>query len=153
MIGRMSTTWPFVLLLVACDQGGAPGDAVVETAADTAGDPADEPSPDAVPDAAPDIPDAGDPEAAAPCAPSWHPTACSDCTGTGDASGCVQSCDATACADGHAYRAECDTATMTCTCLIDGVEACTCTPVNSPGGAMGCQPEEWGGANCCWNVG
>jgi hypothetical protein len=110
----------------------------------------------AVPDdaAVPDATDApGDDGSPGLCAPSWHPTACGDCLGGGGGSGCYQDCVAAACGDGRRYRAECDAASGVCRCLIDGAEVCTCVPANPPDGPLGCQPQEWGGANCCWNVG
>jgi hypothetical protein len=86
------------------------------------------------------------------CGPHWHPTACGDCGGTWIGDTCNQGCDPASCGDGREYLAECDGTTHTCRCLIDGFEVCSCTSVN-PIDAMGCEPEEWGGANCCWNVG
>jgi len=86
------------------------------------------------------------------CGPHWHPTSCGDCGGSGIGDQCTQGCNPASCGDGREYLAECDGTTHTCTCTIDGVEVCTCTSAN-PVGDMGCEPEEWGGANCCWNVG
>jgi len=139
----------------ACDQGDGESDSATDPTADLAPDA----TPDATPDAAPEVtPDAepdpvvdAEPDGSAPCAPSWHPTSCGDCGGGGDGTGCWQDCSS--CDDGSTYRADCDTATNTCHCTIDDAEVCTCTPTHSPGDSMGCQPEEWGGANCCWNVG
>jgi hypothetical protein len=92
-------------------------------------------------------------EGGASCAPTWHPTSCSDCGGGGGGGSCYQDCTASACGDGRRYRAECaDGVTTACHCFIDDVEVCTCTS-SHPTTAMGCEPEEWGGANCCWNVG
>jgi hypothetical protein len=84
------------------------------------------------------------------CSASWKPTTCGDCQGSGSGSNCYQDC--IKCGDGKTYRAECDGTAGTCKCLLDGVQICTCKSKN-PVSSLQCQPEEWGGANCCWNVG
>jgi hypothetical protein len=140
-----------VLMLAACDQGDGATDSTTDPTPETTHDTTPEPEPDPADDPAPDPTVEAEPDGTAPCAPSWHPTSCGDCGGGGDGTGCWQDC--TSCDDGSTYRAECDTATNICHCYIDDAEACTCTPTHSPGDSMGCQPEEWGGANCCWNVG
>lgn len=86
------------------------------------------------------------------CGPGWHPTSCGDCSGGSAGASCHQECTGTACGDGRTYRAECDGTSGTCNCLIDGAVVCTCTSAY-PIETLGCEPEEWGGANCCWNVG
>ncbi len=89
-----------------------------------------------------------------PCGPEYHPFGagnyCADCQSGGGGGSCYQSC--IGCPDGSVYRAECDEASSGCVCFIDDVEVCTCTSTYSMQ-QLGCQPEEWGGANCCWNVG
>ena len=89
-----------------------------------------------------------------PCGADWEPFGsgvyCADCQGGGGGTSCWQECQG--CPDGSVYRAECSGPDGTCSCLIDGVEVCTCTS-SFPDSAAGCQPEAWGGANCCWNVG
>jgi hypothetical protein len=139
------------LVAIACDQGDGRVDSSTDPTPETTHDATPEPEPDPVDDVAPDPGVEVEPDVSAPCAPSWHPTSCGDCGGGGDSTGCWQDCSS--CADGSTYRAECDTATSTCQCYIDDAPVCTCTPTHSPGDSMGCQPEEWGGANCCWNVG
>jgi|GEM_PF-5469487 len=99
-------------------------------------------------DAPPDEATSGD--GTETCSPTWHPTNCGDCIGSLVGNTCNQSCNR--CEDGREYLAECDGTTHTCHCSINGVEVCTCTSAN-PVGEMGCEPEEWGGANCCWIVG
>jgi hypothetical protein len=145
----------FACAMVSCDQGDGSADTGTDSAPDTAADTSADTAVDAPEDTAPDVAeDTGtEPESDTPseCGPSWHPTSCHDCSGGGSGGGCYQNCDGSACDDGRTYRAECEG--TTCSCLIDGVEVCTCTPSNPPDGPMGCQPEEWGGANCCWNVG
>ena len=101
-----------------------------------------------------DITGDDDDTAEVPCAPVWHPFGagnyCSNCPGGGGGNGCWQECQG--CPDGSVYRAECNTAVGICVCLIDGVEVCTCESAN-PQSEIGCQPEEYGGVICCWNVG
>ena len=89
-----------------------------------------------------------------PCGPTWEPFGpknyCALCNGTMDAKTCDQEC--INCPDGKVYLAECDRVAGTCSCLIDGVEVCTCTSAY-PDSKWGCQPEARGGANCCWIAG
>jgi len=134
---------------VNADDGGTNDEA---TGPDDPGMPDDTTMPDdATPEAvdAPSDDDAAS-DGAGTCGPSWHPTACADCLGSRTGNTCNQDCRR--CEDGHEYFAECDGTTHTCRCLLDRVEVCTCTSAN-PVGDMGCEPEEWGGANCCWTVG
>ena len=174
---RYTASIVMCVLAAACDQNeGAtdtavdtPTDTVVDTGLDSVPDEGPDSVPDVGPDTAvdtatdtavdvgPDVPpdtavDTGS-DTTGDCGPSWHPTSCGDCGGGSDGTGCYQSCVPSSCGDGRGYMADCDTATMTCHCYIDDIEVCTCTPEYSPSGSMGCQPEEWGGANCCWNVG
>jgi len=122
----------------AADESGVEADVLRDDAAET---PADVP-----------LEDAPGEESGGSCGPTWHPTSCGDCSGGSGGDTCYQDCAGAACGDGHDYRAECNGTTGVCRCLIDGVEACACTSTN-PIDVMGCEPEEWGGANCCWNVG
>ena len=89
-----------------------------------------------------------------PCSPDWEPVgegqACANCTGKATPKYCDQRCYD--CPDGHVYLAECDRVAGTCRCLIDDVEVCTCTSA-FPSSEYDCQPEAWGGANCCWIAG
>lgn len=140
-----------ICLLTACDQGDGTDDTGLDTTGDTVTDTADDTAADTADDIVHDTEEDTATDTAYECGPFWHPTSCSDCSGGGSGGSCHQECDGSACADGRTYRAEC-TGT-TCSCLIDGFEVCTCAPSNPPDGPMGCQPEEWGGANCCWNVG
>lgn len=86
------------------------------------------------------------------CMPSWHPTSCADCSGGSGGGECTQGCDPISCGDGHYYFARCDDATHTCHCFVDMVEICACT-FTEPTTTLGCEPVEYGGSNCCWNVG
>lgn len=85
------------------------------------------------------------------CRPSWHPTACGDCSGGSSGGACTHGCDPISFGDGHHYFARCDDATHTCHCFVDMVEMCSCT--FSPATVLICEPVELGGSNCCWNVG
>ena len=89
-----------------------------------------------------------------PCGPTWEPfgkgKGCGNCVGKATAKYCDQRCYD--CPDGQVYLAECDRVAGTCRCLIDDVEVCTCTSA-FPSSEYDCQPEAWGGANCCWIAG
>ncbi|MBN1336438.1 MAG: hypothetical protein JXB39_10800 [Deltaproteobacteria bacterium] len=89
-----------------------------------------------------------------PCGPTWEPFGegqyCAFCTGAVEPGYCDQLCYD--CPDGHEYLAVCDRVAGTCRCLIDDVEVCTCTSAY-PDSEYDCQPEAWGGANCCWIAG
>jgi hypothetical protein len=86
------------------------------------------------------------------CWSGWQPTTCHDCSGNADATGCDQTCKAPSCGDGKSYRAVCSSTTGLCQCFIDNVEVCSCkSKITS--NKLGCEPEKYGGQNCCWNVG
>jgi hypothetical protein len=93
-------------------------------------------------DAASDAPadDAADDAAAPMCGTAWMPTTCNDCNNNGGGQ-CDQSCDN--CHDGHAYIAVCDPAAGTCSCRIDGTEACQCHLGGQDAGSC---------RNCCWTL-
>jgi hypothetical protein len=123
---------------VACDGGSEHDDSHTDADADTDSD----------------VDTDTDVDTGYPCGPDWEPFGpknyCALCNGTQDAKACDQEC--INCPDGQVYLAECDRVAGTCRCLIDGVEICTCTSTY-PDSKWGCQPEAWGGVNCCWIAG
>jgi hypothetical protein len=114
----------------------------------------DDTAPEADTDSDSDVDTDTDVDTGYPCGPDWEPVgdgqACANCTGAVKPGYCDQRCYD--CPDDHEYFAVCDRVAGTCRCLIDDVEVCACTST-WPDSEYDCQPEAWGGANCCWIAG